>query len=111
MPMLWSPQSLQLPFTPFLFFDGLFLDRVERVEADERLDVVPGGDAFRGAEASKIAGRFQLLERFLVEVKADQQLQQSVERHLVTHIGELGRSRDRTVVAVAAADDIDQRDL
>ena len=38
-------------------------------------------------------------------------MEQRVECHLVTHIGEPGRTRDRTVIAVAAADDVNQRDF
>src|SRR5882724_4216110 len=62
----------RLAFAPLLFFYGLFLDRIERVEADQCLDVVTRRDAFLGAEAGKIACRPQLLQRTLIEMKADQ---------------------------------------
>src|SRR6516225_8790620 len=91
----YSPES---PLAPFLVFDGLFFDRVELVEANEALDVVPRGDALLVAEAGKITGRLQLFERALIEMKGDQQLKQRVERHLVTQIGELRRARHRTIV-------------
>src|SRR6516165_4224794 len=64
--------SARLPLAPFLVFDGLFFDRVELVEAHQALDVVPRGDAFVRAEAGKVPGRLQLLERALVEMKGDQ---------------------------------------
>jgi hypothetical protein len=81
------------------------------VEADEAFDVVPRSDAFLGAQCGKIPSRLQLLERPLIEMENDQQVEQSVEGHLVTHIGELGRIGDRPVIAIAAADNIDQRDF
>src|ERR1700674_3993559 len=99
------------PPTPFPLFDRLFLNRVVLVEADESLDVVAGGDAFLGAEAGKITARLELGKSALGEVKADEQVEKRVEGDLVAHIGELGCADDRTVVAVAAAHDINQRDL
>src|SRR6516165_1189831 len=103
--------SMSLPLAPLSVFDGLFLYCVKLVEADEALDVVPCSDAFLLAETGKIPGRLQLFERALIEMKTDEQLQQRIERNFVTHVGELGRGCHRPVVAVAAADDIDQWDL
>src|SRR5437016_274342 len=62
----------RLALAPFPFFDRLFLDRVEFIEADEGLDVVARGDAVLRAEAGKVSGRPQLLQSTLIEVKADQ---------------------------------------
>ena len=103
--------SFNLPLAPFLVFDGLFFDRVELVETDQSLDVVPRRDAFFVAEAGKVPGGLQLFERALIEMKTDEQLQLRIERNFVTHVGVLGRGCHRPVVAVAAADDIDERDL
>src|SRR6202023_3158829 len=103
--------GLGSPLAPFSLFYRLFLDRVVLVEADQSLDVVAGGDAFLRTEAGKITARLELGQGALGEVKADEEVEKRVEADLVAHIGELGCAGDRTVVAVAAAHDINQRAL
>src|SRR5260370_3043663 len=100
-----------LPIAPLLVFNRLLFDLIELVEADQRLDFVPGGDAVLLAEAAVFAVLLQLHQCPLRVMEADQQGQQGVDASLVAHLGQLLPARGRTVVTVAEAADIDQRNL
>src|SRR5688572_1796499 len=98
------------PFKALLLFDRLRLDGVELVQADQGLDLLAGVDALLLGEAGVAAGAPDFAIGELGEMEARQQVGHGVDRRLVADVGELVGRRQRAAVAVAAADDVDQRD-
>ena len=67
------------------------------------------GNVLLGGHPGVVAGALDLVERLPDEVKAHQQVGERVDRGLVPHVREFLRRGQGAAVAVAPADDVDQR--
>jgi gluconolactonase len=106
-----SASTNGLTLSPLLVLDGCLLDFVEFLEPDEFFDLLPGIDVVLIGHAGVVPSALNFLQRLLGEMEAHQEISDRVDAGLVAHIGELRRARQRTIVAIAAAHHIDQRNV